>query len=277
LAAPFSLGDQMSNRRKNTLAKQVAPATKAEVAVPPAECPPLTAREQIAVDAHLADRANNGVPSFRVTRDTEGTERIVTCHPNEAVGRLLIMNALGTQSEPFFNGLVVQLAAVACRTQLDETKLNFAVASLKGIAPRDETEAMLGAQMVAIHNATIKAAIKLAQADSTAERDSAANALTKLARTYTAQVEALKRYRSAGEQVIKVQHVTVNEGGQAIVGNVGTRGGAHVGSQEQLHQEQPHADGAVLRGEHPERRALPNLANAQRTVPHARRPVSRRA
>jgi hypothetical protein len=36
-----------------------------------------------------------------------------------------------------------------------------------------------------------------------------------------AQVEALKKYRTAGEQTIKVQHVTVNDGSQAIVGNVG--------------------------------------------------------
>jgi hypothetical protein len=38
--------------------------------------------------------------------------------------------------------------------------------------------------------------------------------------TFTAQVEALKRYRSGGEQKMTVQHVHVAEGGQAIVGNV---------------------------------------------------------
>jgi hypothetical protein len=34
------------------------------------------------------------------------------------------------------------------------------------------------------------------------------------------QMEALKRYRTGGEQKVTVQHVSVNEGGQAIVGNV---------------------------------------------------------
>ena len=33
------------------------------------------------------------------------------------------------------------------------------------------------------------------------------------ARTFAAQVEALKRYRSSGEQTTRVEHVTVNEGG----------------------------------------------------------------
>jgi hypothetical protein len=34
------------------------------------------------------------------------------------------------------------------------------------------------------------------------------------------QMEALKRYRTGGEQKVTVQHVSVSEGGQAIVGNV---------------------------------------------------------
>jgi hypothetical protein len=33
-------------------------------------------------------------------------------------------------------------------------------------------------------------------------------------------MEALKRYRTGGEHKVKVQHVSVSEGEQAIVGNV---------------------------------------------------------
>jgi hypothetical protein len=56
-------------------------------------------------------------------------------------------------------------------------------------------------------------------------QDSAARAFNQLARTFATQVEALKRYRTGGEQKVTVQHVTVNEGGQAIVGNVRKGGG----------------------------------------------------
>ncbi len=49
---------------------------------------------------------------------------------------------------------------------------------------------------------------------------------TKLLRTYTAQIDALARLRRGGEQRVIVQHVYVNEGGQAIVGNVNQPGGA---------------------------------------------------
>ena len=38
-------------------------------------------------------------------------------------------------------------------------------------------------------------------------------------------MEALKRYRAGGEQKVTVQHVSVNEGGQAIVGNVNQAAG----------------------------------------------------
>jgi hypothetical protein len=54
----------------------------------------------------------------------------------------------------------------------------------------------------------------------------------KLARTFAAQVEALKRYRSRGDQTVRVEHVTVNEGGQAIVGNVNHGGRAPLKNQE---------------------------------------------
>ncbi len=60
--------------------------------------------------------------------------------------------------------------------------------------------------------------------------------LNKLARTFVAQMEALKKYRSTGEQTIKVQHVTVNEGGQAIVGTVHTRGGGATEKERRPHE-----------------------------------------
>jgi hypothetical protein len=36
-------------------------------------------------------------------------------------------------------------------------------------------------------------------------------------------MEALKRYRTGGQQKVTVEHVTVNAGGQAIVGAVAHR------------------------------------------------------
>jgi hypothetical protein len=52
------------------------------------------------------------------------------------------------------------------------------------------------------------------------QQDSAICAFNKLARTLAVEVETLKRYRSEGGQTVRVEHVTVSDGGQAIVGNV---------------------------------------------------------
>jgi hypothetical protein len=41
-----------------------------------------------------------------------------------------------------------------------------------------------------------------------------------LLRTFTKEVEALKTYRSKGQQKVDVEHVRVHRGGQAIVGPV---------------------------------------------------------
>src|ERR1700757_4622280 len=108
---------------------------------------------------------------------------------------------------------------------VDERLLNFMLSLVKGVKPTDQVEAMLAAQMAAVHMATMMLARQLAQVKTLPQQDSAERAFNKLARTFAAQVEALKRYRTGGEQKVTVEHVTVNEGGQAIVGNVRHGGG----------------------------------------------------
>ena len=139
------------------------------------------------------------------------------------------MQAIGTTDLDFFDGLMRHLvnAGTGKGERASEQNANFMLAVVKGIEPRDQIEAMLAAQMAAVHNATMTFARRLAHVDIIPQQDSAQNAFNKLARTFAAQVEALKRYRSGGEQKMTVQHVHVAEGGQAIVGNVNapTRGG----------------------------------------------------
>ena len=94
------------------------------------------------------------------------------------------------------------------------------VSVVRGIEPRDQIETMLATQMAAIHNAIMTFTRRLAHVENIPQQDSAERALNKLARTFVSQMEALKRYRTGGEQKVTVQHVSVSEGGQAIVGNI---------------------------------------------------------
>src|SRR5258705_11396407 len=74
--------------------------------------------------------------------------------------------------------------------------------------------------MAAVHSSAMKFAGRLNSIDNSLEWDLAERTFNKLTRTFATLVEALKRYRTGGEQKVTVQHVSVSEGGQAIVGNV---------------------------------------------------------
>lgn len=101
----------------------------------------------------------------------------------------------------------------------------FMLSVIRDLAPRDAVERMLAVQMAATHVATIRSARWLATSDNLPQVQAHYSGFNKLARTFAAQVEALRKHRTGGEQRVTVQHVNVTDGGQAIVGNVSTRGG----------------------------------------------------
>jgi hypothetical protein len=86
-------------------------------------------------------------------------------------------------------------------------------------------------QMAAIHLATMRMVTILGASKTREDVEIFERSLNRLARTFVAQVEGLKRYRSKGEQRVYVERVTVNEGGQAIVGPV-SGGGRARGDEE---------------------------------------------
>ena len=134
---------------------------------------------------------------------------------------VLKMGTVALDDFDFYGGLLTQLANVDTQEKIpNERGTNFMLAMVRGIGPKDEIEAMMAAQMAAVHMTTMTFARRLAHVDNILQQDSAERAFNKLARTFAVQVEALKRYRTGGEQKVTVQHVTVNEGGRAIVGSV---------------------------------------------------------
>ena len=178
-----------------------------------------------AIKAHRAARAG---PRLKVSGSTVN------------INYQASLKAIGSTDGDFLEGFVKQLVNVGSQGSVaDESGANFMLAVVKGIEPRDQIEAMLGAQMAAVHNATMTFARRLAHVELVVQQDSAQNAFNKLARTFAAQVSALKEYRSKGEQKMIVQHVHVAEGAQAIVGNVNARPEG-VGARKKT-EVQPHA------------------------------------
>ncbi len=91
---------------------------------------------------------------------------------------------------------------------------------IKGINPQDQIEGMLAIQMIGIHYAAMDCLKGAKGSQYLDSRESYLNIATKLSRTFTAQMEALNRHRGKGQQKMTVEHVHVNAGGQAIIGNV---------------------------------------------------------
>jgi hypothetical protein len=151
---------------------------------------------------------------------TETNElKIAIAHADTDAALMLLAEALGTADDDFLNGLICQLVTTNSRDgKINKIAFDLMVSVIKGIKPKDQLESMLAAQMAAVHQVTMMLAGRLNRTERTDPLDIAA--FNKFARTFATQLEALKRYRTGGEQKVTVQHVSVSEGGQAIVGNV---------------------------------------------------------
>ena len=129
----------------------------------------------------------------------------------------------------FLNLLRQQLQDGIYGNDKQKGKLSAAICgALENLSPKDEIEAMLVGQILLTNNAAMecyKASLQSNWGGCPYSKDEVELA-NKCIRTFAVLVDTLNRYRGKGnlQQTITVQHVNVNDGGQAIVGNIGTQG-----------------------------------------------------
>jgi hypothetical protein len=99
------------------------------------------------------------------------------------------------------------------------------IAALKAIAPRTPVEAGLAGLFVAMERAALDslAVARIAGFDSPMGIVLLGWA-EKLTCRATELAEALARQRSRGQQAIRIEHVTIEKGANAVIGNVAARG-----------------------------------------------------
>jgi len=86
----------------------------------------------------------------------------------------------------------------------------YVVSAIRSIGPRDGLEALLTTQMVATHGLAMQCFARAAIKDQTnLGVEVNINRASRLMRTFAGQVEALKKYRSKGEQHCTVEHVSI--------------------------------------------------------------------
>ena len=144
---------------------------------------------------------------------------------------------LGTSDEKLAGYFLQQAMIVFSKVINDEREVdpdeslkatNHALSIFYELIPKDLIETMLISQMIGVHNTAMDLLQKSQAAYLNPEqRARYAGLSTKMTRTYALQMEALKKYRTGGQQTMKVEHVHVNQGGQAVIGNVSKGGGGN--------------------------------------------------
>ncbi|MFK7877989.1 MAG: hypothetical protein AB8B71_19820 [Paracoccaceae bacterium] len=133
-----------------------------------------------------------------------------------------IQDLLGMQTHDaavgVYNTAIKSLGAWA------EENANLVSAMFAETEPRDAVEAMLVSQMTATHVAMTALCDRMTYQQSYQVREAYERSVTRLSRTYLAQMDALKKYRAKAQQTVRVERVNVESGGQAIVGDVSHRG-----------------------------------------------------
>jgi hypothetical protein len=105
-----------------------------------------------AIEAYKAASAKRG-PCLKVVATGKSSAQVDVDHPDEAIGAIALMRAIGTTDLDFFNGLLRQLVDASRQGEVSQSQANFMLSVVKGIDPRDQIEAMLAAQMAAVHMA----------------------------------------------------------------------------------------------------------------------------
>jgi hypothetical protein len=144
----------------------------------------------------------------------------------EPEGETSLKRVAGSSSRAFNTVLInATLAALWCPASLpeqaQEDRRLAAIQGLMALQPQDAIEGLIAAQAVAMHHASMECFRGAMLPDQPVEvatrlRKDGAN----LARGMVEMVEALARKRGKAPQVVRVERVVVQEGGQAIVGAV---------------------------------------------------------
>lgn len=264
-----------ASEKKTTANKPRRNRTGKALAAPP---PEPSAGQRKAFPAALEKTRSFAEPAtVKVVHDEHGVG-IHNPHNDLEGHTALLSTALGSRSEEWTRAGINHLITAThpkSVTDVDEVKLNTALAFMTDIAPRNTVEAALGMQMLATHETAMEMMRRARNADFLPQMEAYGNLATKLTRTFTTQMEALAKLRRGGEQVVK--HVYVSDGGQAVFAGTINQGQKNGKADERSCEPgDAAASSAPLFGQDPEGNGvpLPSL-EGQEAVPITRRSSGR--
>jgi hypothetical protein len=139
---------------------------------------------------------------------------------------LQLADAFGTVASSVIESFMDQLIELSGGRHPDQTTVNAAISIIGSYKPKTEGEAMLAAQMVAVHTLTMKAAAYANSASRSYIPEREARLVFRGARTFAEQTDTMARLKGRkGEQHI---HVHYEDRRQIVDGDVHVHRGARV-------------------------------------------------
>jgi len=164
----------------------------------------------------------NRIPAIKFAEDENGQIGAEEKDTGE-VGKQL-KAATGTTEKALSFSLLHQAISTAPQNEL-VSKLNYISSLMHEFEPRDAMEGVLITQMAGTHNTAMNL---LAWANNQKQPTRLSmeyiDRARRLMSLFTRQMEALQKYRGRASPRLSIENVNVNEGGQAIVGNIDSSG-----------------------------------------------------
>jgi len=199
-------------------------------------CRPNARTRARAQEARERGRARHERVSIVATPTDKGLD-LSPSHDDNAAWEDTLLDAFGTTSPDFVSAEASRLAASLIdrgQTTVSTQVMKASLAAIDGTRPENEMAAMLAAQFVATHSLAMDLLGRTRRAETVDCLSAYGGLATKLLRASIGLTDAMAKLQRGGEQTVRVEHVHVHSGGQAIVGPVSHQGpGASLKTQDQ--------------------------------------------
>jgi hypothetical protein len=268
-----------------TEADEIAGRLEAEFVRRTGKSPDEASSDELRDFLETIEAEADGSDGFLADQSPDPKREVVNLHlPHKNEWKGSLQDIGGSKNDNLNHMLIDQVSQALWIGNLEPERrdMHFAagMAALAGVGPQGEIEGMVAAQMVAAHAATMECYRRAMVPTQTTEvRAMNLGMANKSSRTFAALLEALNRHRGkGGKQTVRVEHVHVHAGGQAVVGVVDTQGGEGDGRKN---AKRPHAKHIVHAPEPPlpstdaQWNAMPVPRDEERALPDARRDSDR--
>lgn len=215
---------------------------------PPIPLPEPAAQEREAIRNSAARMKERHLRlEVRASTDSKGkVTELTSPHTDLAGWSVRFQDAFGSRGGAFPTSEINHLMSAARISDgtLDKVRLNALLAVIDGVQPANEIEAMLASQMAVSHGLIMELVRRATRAEQLPQFEAAGNMAAKLLKAFSGHAELLNKLKRGGEQTVRVEHVHVHSGGQAIVGSItsGANGSTGRGGRGvEKNGNQPHA------------------------------------